>query len=295
MGGLVYIIWIMVFPGIDQIEEQLVFRSLGEPTFRQRIGCGFMHKTGVTGDEVNSRFSTYALVYVIRGRGHYVCEDGQKISLQEGSLFQRFPGVVHSTLLDPESRWLECFLDLGEDIYRALVSMRIVLTGEPVYWIPPGSGVEDEFFRLMISLKTAAERDLPRCSMEVLQYCASLLELAREGDDPVWNRIERSCQDFSGMLDQRPDLKEYCRSRGWGYESFRKHFVRKMGVSPGQYIIQRRIDEACRLLRSGRLTVKETAVKLGYRSPYEFSAQFRRLTGWSPGSYRRAGEMKEIS
>ncbi|MDC7241323.1 MAG: AraC family transcriptional regulator, partial [Spirochaetales bacterium] len=47
-------------------------------------------------------------------------------------------------------------------------------------------------------------------------------------------------------------------------------------------------DEACRLLRTGRLSVKETAQKLGYRSPYEFSAQFRRFTGWSPRDYRGA-------
>jgi len=283
----------MVFPGIDSIEEQLVFRSLGEPSFRQRIGCGFMHKSGVTGDEVNARFTTYALVYVIRGRGQYICEDGQKISLQPGSLFQRFPGVVHSTVLDPDSRWLECFLDVGEEIYRALVSLRVVLTGEPVFWIPPGGGVEEEFYRLMTSLNTAAERELPRCGMEILQYCSTLLERAREGDDPVWNRIERSCADFASLADRRPDLREYCRNRGWGYESFRKSFTRKMGVSPGQYIIQRRIDEACRLLRSGRLSVKETAEILGYRSPYEFSAQFRRVTGWSPGSYRRAGQPPE--
>jgi len=284
----------MVFPGINKIEEQLIFRSLGDPAYRQRVGCGFMDKSGITGDMVNSKISTYALVYVIRGRGEYLCEDGRKIILQQGSLFQRFPGVIHSTLLDPASRWLECFLDLGEDLYKALVSMRIILTGEPVYWVPPGSGVEEDFFRMMISLRSAAERELPRYSMEILQYCASILDLAREGYDPVWNRIERSCQDFSGMLEQRLDLREYCRNKGWGYESFRKHFVRKMGVSPGQYIIQRRIDEACRLLRTGRLTVKETAMKLGYPSPYEFSAQFRRMTGWSPRDYRGAGQNPEL-
>jgi AraC family transcriptional regulator of arabinose operon len=292
MVVLVYIMCNMVFPGIENIQEQLIFRSLGEPMRRQRIGCGFMHKKGVTADQLNSRFSTYALVYVIRGRGDYIIEEGQeagqKIPLEAGSLFQRIPGISHSTILDPESDWLECFLDLGDDIYQALVSIRVVIPGEPVSWIPPGSAIEEDFFRMMVSLKAAPERDLPHTSMEILQFCATLLERAREGDDSLWNRIEKSCQDFIYMLDQRVDLREYCRSNGWGYESFRKTFAKKMGVSPGQYIIQRRMDEACRLLRSRRLSVKETAMTLGYKSQYEFSAQFRRTIGWSPRDYRGA-------
>ncbi|MBF9014240.1 MULTISPECIES: AraC family transcriptional regulator [unclassified Oceanispirochaeta] len=278
----------MVYPGNDHIREELVFRSLGEPSRRQRIGCGFMYKGGVSVDEYESYFSSYALVYVIRGRGKYITEQGQEIPLEPGSLFQRHPGILHSTLLDPESRWLECFLDFGEDMYRALVSMRLVFPDEPLCWLPPDSGIEEEFYRIMMSLKEASERELPHYSMEILQFCASLLERSRKGDEPGWDRVELSCRDFNRMIDKRFDLKEYCYSRGWGYESFRKVFYKKMGLSPGQYIIQIRMDEACRLLRIGDLTVKETALRLGYKSPYEFSAQFRRYTGWSPRDYRGA-------
>ncbi|WP_168203306.1 AraC family transcriptional regulator [Oceanispirochaeta crateris] len=288
----------MVFPGIENMKEQLIFRSLGDPLKRQRIGCGFMNKKGIHTDQFHSQFSTYALVYVIKGHGYYEIDEGPdkglKIPLEPGCLFQRFPGVAHSTILDPESDWWECFLDLGEDIFRALVSMRVVIPTEPVYWTPPYSGVEEGIFKILKSLESTLERDLPRISMEILQFCASLLDRVREGDDSLWKRIEMSCQDFTSMIQQRIDLQEYCRSKGWGYESFRKAFVKKMGVSPGQYIIQRRMDEACRLLRAGRFSVKETAMALGYKSPYEFSAQFRRITGWSPRDYRGASRNQAL-
>jgi len=166
--------------------------------------------------------------------------------------------------------------------------MRLIFEDEYIGWIPPDSGIEDEFYRTMLNLKEASERDLPHYSMKILQFCASLLERSRKGDEPGWDRVEVSCRDFNAMISQRFDLKDYCRSKGWGYESFRKVFYHKMGLSPGQYIIQRRIDEACRLLRIGDFSVKETALRLGYKSPYEFSAQFRRCTGWAPRDYRAA-------
>ncbi len=283
----------MVYPGIDKIKEQLIFRSLGGLESRQRVGCGFMHKDGIRIDEKDTRLSTYALVYVIRGEGEYVDEDGNRYPLKAGSLFQRIPERNHSTILDPGSRWAECFIDLGAELYRALVAMRIVEPDKYVYWLPPDKGLEKEFYHYKRSLETVKERELSLFGLEMLQFCASILQRAKsEAGDPLWIMVEKSCRDLSGRCAERFDLKEYCRENGWGYESFRKAFVRRMGISPGQYLIQRRMDEACRLLRTGRLTVKEIALQLGYHSPYEFSAQFRRITGWSPSAYKGAGQTK---
>ena len=142
----------------------------------------------------------------------------------------------------------------------------------------------------MISLETVPERELPLLSLELLQFGASLLQRVKtEESDLLWIMVEKSCRDLSRRCAERLDLKGYCRENGWGYESFRKAFVKKMGISPGQYLIQRRIDEACRLLRGGRFSIKEISSRLGYTTPYEFSSQFRRITGWSPSAYRGAG------
>jgi len=42
----------------------------------------------------------------------------------------------------------------------------------------------------------------------------------------------------------------------------------------------------------GDLTVGEIAVKLGYASPYEFSAQFKRFLGISPHYYRSGASLE---
>ncbi len=289
MGGMVKIICKMVYPGIDGIEEKLLFRSLGDQNRRQRLGCGFMFKEGVTQDEKDSVFSTYALVYVIRGRGEYTGPDNIVRPLRKGTLFQRFPGVLHSTILDPQSQWAECFMDFGPELFHSLQLLRAVNPEEFTLEIRDGGRVEHAFFYYLQELERAEERDLPRLSLEMMHFAASLIQQGRqEQKDFHWGMVEQSCRDFGLLAAERVDLREYCRQNGWGYEQFRKSFTRKMGISPKHYLIQRRVDEACRLLRSYRYSVKEVASLLGYSSPFEFSAQFKKVTGFSPSQFGRS-------
>lgn len=73
----------------------------------------------------------------------------------------------------------------------------------------------------------------------------------------------------------------------------RSHFFRifkaKTGVSPEQYIMKCRVDNACRLLAGSESTVTEIASAVGVRDVYYFSKLFKKSTGMSPTEYRRAG------
>ncbi len=69
-----------------------------------------------------------------------------------------------------------------------------------------------------------------------------------------------------------------------GYDRFRKTFREVVGLSPGEYRIRRRIQEASRLLRSGT-PVGEVAHRLGYADQFAFSKQFKSRTATAPGRY----------
>lgn len=66
---------------------------------------------------------------------------------------------------------------------------------------------------------------------------------------------------------------------------FRKLFLNLMGVSPKEYLIQKRIDYAKSLLMSGDFSVSETAVLCGYGEPCHFSRVFSCRVGVSPNRY----------
>ncbi len=69
---------------------------------------------------------------------------------------------------------------------------------------------------------------------------------------------------------------------------FHQRFMELLGVSPARYVAQRRMDVARRLLRENRLSVAQTAARLGYESESSFSRAFKRLTGHAPGFFRRS-------
>lgn len=70
-------------------------------------------------------------------------------------------------------------------------------------------------------------------------------------------------------------------------------FTSYYGVSPFQYLIMRRIDEAKRMLFGSQLLVKEIANRVGYDSVSNFSAQFKRQVGISPTRFREVQDQGE--
>lgn len=56
------------------------------------------------------------------------------------------------------------------------------------------------------------------------------------------------------------------------------------------YLINLRMQEACRLLTQTSATIKEVAYSVGYQDPLYFSKQFKRTLGISPKTYRKERE-----
>lgn len=270
------------------MKPKSITRSIGILEAGHWLGCGFMHKPGWTVDEMNAEFHFFSLVYVIRGQGEYVDQHGKRYALKPGSLFQRRPGILHSNTIDPDSDWYECFLDYGRETYAALLSMGILDNEASVYQIATEQRLDHTIAQFLEQLEQGAESDLPELFIGTLSLIRQIMKQAHAStsEDPVEQMIEKSCQDFGEMVHQRLDLKAYCQENGWGYERFRKAFRERLGMAPGKYLVRRRIDVACQTLRSTKKSITEIAWELGYQSPYEFSAQFKRQIGISPSLFR---------
>lgn len=80
-------------------------------------------------------------------------------------------------------------------------------------------------------------------------------------------------------LAQRCNLSEY---------HFARMFRESFGLPPHQYLLARRLELACRLLRQGDLPLGQVALLCGFASASHFSNRFRQALGATPGAYRAA-------
>lgn len=74
---------------------------------------------------------------------------------------------------------------------------------------------------------------------------------------------------------------------GIGTAHFTRLFKASVGVSPHQYVLGLRIGRAKALLGNAECSLSEVAQACGFAHQQHFTRTFRRMTGITPGAYRR--------
>ena len=73
------------------------------------------------------------------------------------------------------------------------------------------------------------------------------------------------------------------------------HFIRLFksvyGVTPNNYLVKVRMDNAKTLLTRG-YPVLEASILVGFKSPTSFTGTFKKAVGLAPSEYRKVQEMK---
>lgn len=82
-------------------------------------------------------------------------------------------------------------------------------------------------------------------------------------------------------------IEEMIRRTGLPERTFKRRFTGAAGMSPIAYVQRLRIEDAKRRLERTDASVDEISWKVGYEEPAFFRRLFKRVTGLTPGAYRR--------
>ena len=83
------------------------------------------------------------------------------------------------------------------------------------------------------------------------------------------------------------DIQTLAEMSGYSYDYFRHLFKEESGVSPKNYIIDKRINFAKKLLTESENTISEVAQKSGFSNGPQFTVIFKDRTGLSPMQFRK--------
>lgn len=261
------------------IEAQIVRFDIPEPTdTRHAIGAGYHVNMCLTPRPLQSRGG-----YRLRWGPHrmerlgdvFVLPPGEELFVKGGSGRQASlictiaPDLVHDVAgqtLDWDDRHLAAALDIGSAQIRALLFR---ITSEVRH---PGLGAQK-----MLELLGA------ELAIELARYCLEVAERPVTGGLAGWRlRLidERLADDLSA-----PSLQDLAGLCGLSVRQLTRGFRVSRACSIGDYIEQRRMEAAKRLLMEGE-SIKTIAFTMGFSSPSSFTFAFRRAVGASPSTFR---------
>jgi AraC family transcriptional regulator len=123
----------------------------------------------------------------------------------------------------------------------------------------------------------------------VQKHCESRtgapLEPSRLGLDQV--RLRRVLDYIGDNISEEITLENLASIAGYSAFHFARKFALAMGISPGRYITQRRLENAMTELTAGKLPLVEIALNAQFSSQASFTRAFHRVTGATPKEYRR--------
>jgi AraC family transcriptional regulator len=141
--------------------------------------------------------------------------------------------------------------------------------------------------REFLSGEAASPLTVESVLFELCEYLSdSTVDTARE---PAW--IARTEELLRSTLSARIDLREVARQMGVNPSHLCRTFRRFRRRTIGDYVMGLRTQFICRKLVETRNSLSDIAEQAGFTDQSHMTRTFKRITGVTPGSYRRKREL----
>lgn len=275
----------------ELLKPEPIFRITQGSGFSHIFSTGFLDKSGQREDVTHEHYDRLAMVYLLHGSGTYTDDTGQHIQLQAGDVFFRKPDRRHTTTIDPESGWQECFVALRYTWFELFTHMGIFPAELVRIKNGPGSDIPSSvqvFMRRLHALDTPA--DNADVEFQIAALIRSTLTSAMVGpeDDTHHKQVLNATRELiRTRAEESLSIENLLSRQGISYSRLRSLFRQSYGITPGEYRIRVRIERASALLSTTTLSVSEIASQLGYADAFAFSKQFKQRTGFAPVKFRQ--------
>jgi AraC-like DNA-binding protein len=226
-------------------------------------------------------YTAYTVHFVLSGKGTlYV--GGKSHSIEAGSLFFTPINQPMAYFPDEEDPWEYIFMNFAGE--QAL-----------------------QFCRNMgLSVEHPVRRDIPHVAIR--QLLEQMIRSARDEEREPYYRAIAAFYELVHLCGSRPSpkgapharylidtnytspdftIERLCRDLHISHAHLCRLFKAAYGTSAIRYLIDRRLEQACRLLIDSDLTVREVAYSCGFSDELHFMKTFKASRGVTAGEYRR--------
>ena len=237
----------------------------------------------------------YQLLYVASGKAHFYF-GGQEKEVTAGHMVLYQPRQEQKydyfSKDKPEVYWVHF---TGGDVKNILRHFAIPMDENVFY-----SGTASTYaylFKEMINELQMCKTGYQELLEMYLRQIFLLVQRSREEEKPavssyLQEEMEHARRYFSEHYNEAISIEDFAQSRGMSVSWFMRNFKQIAKVTPMQYILNIRINNAVTLLETTDYNVAEISAIVGYDNPLYFSRIFKKQRGVSPSDYRKMLEKR---
>jgi AraC-like DNA-binding protein len=232
----------------------------------------------------------FQMVYISRGEGVFVVE-GATYKVIPGSFLFIFPGVKHHYRPDSEIGWDEYWVGFKGDFFSRLIEKGILSREHTYLEIGLHTQIFSTFNRIFQEILIQQPLYQIKACSEILSLITEIVTHERRRKQPnhYQKTVEKAKYLIESNLYKNNDMNISAISELIGVSVSRLNEIFKVytSMTPYQYCIQLKINEAKMLLENENLSVKEVAHNLGFEDQGHFSKLFKNKTGIAPSDWKK--------
>lgn len=233
----------------------------------------------------------YHVHFILHGKG-YLQMNGQTYTVRRGQIFCVPPDVEIYYYAEPTDPWFYTWVSFSGAKAAYFLEKAGITAENPVR----DCGVEPEEFlalteKILDHHQLTITNELLRTSL-LYEIIALLVRSYSEKRRPAESYDYSQDVYVNAALEYihhnlaMAQVSEIADFIGISRSYLTRIFKEKLHTSPKEYIVNCRLSEASKLLRSTDLPIQGIGERVGYTNPFSFSQSFKAMFGVSPKHYR---------
>ena len=133
---------------------------------------------------------------------------------------------------------------------------------------------------------------LASCDRQALVLLLQMLQAKKDAPQQLDQRLHKVCQLIEVDLSNTPSVEQQAGQAAISVRQLTSLFQRYLGLSVKQYIIEKRMQKAWRLLSSTQLPIQQVADAVGYQDASAFAHRCKQSFGLSASDIRQKHQLK---
>jgi len=237
----------------------------------------------------------FSLAYV--RKGSFGCRTGGRtFELVAGSILVGHPGNEYTCSHEHHVCGDECLsFQFTSDLVEPLGAMKAWRVGA----MPPLASLIIVGELAQAAVEKKSDLSLDEIGMMLAARFAAAASGESNRQDLSARKRRRAVEAALWISEHAPepiDLAAIARLSGLSPFHFLRSFAKTIGVTPHQYLVRCRLQQAARLLAERERAITDIALDCGFNDLSNFIRTFRRAAGMSPRAFRRAskGDRKKV-